>query len=194
MRRTRANPSPVACPLAGPEVPRSGGADADSVEDLAERRGGAVQRQITDVEVSRADVDHRAQRSRADINRRRAGVELTCEPLDGNRQEVAQGRQCSRVRAAIKEDPEDAGLVDRSLLRVTDEPFHWLDVEVADDLGKVELRVEVLVADERHLFRGVSVGIGPSAKRQPRFAGEDALAQLPCVLDTSWSSDGAVAA
>ena len=59
------------------QIAGSGCADADFIENLAQRGRGAVERQIADVEVTPAGVDHRAQGSGAYVNWRCAGAEFT---------------------------------------------------------------------------------------------------------------------
>src|SRR6185369_180429 len=120
-------------------------ADADFIENLAQRCGGAVERQIADVEVTSAGVDHRAQRSGAHVNRRRAGAEFTSETFSRNRQKLPQRRERLRIRASVEKDPEDSRLVDASIPRLADESFDRLDVQVADNLRQVVLGVKAAV-------------------------------------------------
>src|SRR5262245_51654685 len=150
------------------QIARSGRADANSIENLAQRGGGTVEREIADVEVTRAGINHRAKRSRADVNGRGAGVEFTGETLSGNWQELPQRGERSWVRAPVEKDPEDSRLLDTSVPRLADEALDRFDIQVADNLGEVVLRVEAAVADERDLLRRVCVGIGPAAERQSR--------------------------
>src|SRR4051812_30250872 len=78
-------------------------------EDTGENMLRAVHRQVADVEMTRADVHQGADRARADLFGRRTSGELLRQPLDRHRQEAVQRLERPRVRAAVKEDAENAG-------------------------------------------------------------------------------------
>src|SRR5688572_17644140 len=74
---------------------------ADAFEDGVECGRGAVERQVADVEVPRADVDHCAQCSCADVNGCGARGKLGGERFDGDREKSAQLLECPQVRTAV---------------------------------------------------------------------------------------------
>src|SRR5688572_9426129 len=71
---------------------------SDAFEDGGKRGRGVGERQVADVEVPHAEIDHRAQGSRADVNRRGARGELGGQRCGGDRQKSAQLLECPLVR------------------------------------------------------------------------------------------------
>jgi hypothetical protein len=74
------------------------------------------------------------------------------------------------------------------------EPIDGCNVVMRNHLREEVLPVEIRGTEVGRLEPGVRVRIGPAAERQTRHVLLNRLAQLPGVANTSWRSDGPVAA
>lgn len=115
--------------------------------------------------------------------------------FSGYRQEPAQEVEGLGVRATVVEHPEQPGLaVQPAPSSLVDEPFDRRDVEVAHDLGEVEIGREPILGQVVDLPHRVRVGIGPASKRQSRFPCRDLPPEFPRVVHASRPPHVSVAA
>ena len=136
------------------------GERADALEDCAEGRRGAQQRQVADLKMPNPDVHHGAEGSRTDVGRCGACRKLGRQRVGGNRQEPAQEIEGSGVRAAVIEHPEQSRpAVKPAPPSLLDKPRDRRDIEAAHNLGEVELGREVIVGEVVDLLHRVPTAL-----------------------------------
>src|SRR5436190_1728174 len=165
----------------------------DFLEYARENLLRAADWQVADIEMPGPDVEQRADGPRADLLGGRAGRELAREPFGGNRNKPGQCRQRPRIRAPVKEHPEDSRQLNAAAAGGQDEPRDRLDVVVAHHLRQVELRQKLGRGQEVHLPLGIRMRIRPAAEDQRGIAFPEELPQLPGVRDHARDAEGLVA-
>src|SRR5262245_61220843 len=143
--------------------------------------------------MSRPNVEQGTDGPGADLLRGRAARKLAREPFGGDRNKPAQSRQRPRVRAPVKEHPEESRQLYAASGGSQDEPRDCLDVVVTHDLRQIELGQKLGRGQEIHLPLGVRVRTRPAAQDQRGVAPPKELPQLPGVRDDARNAEGLVA-
>ena len=114
---------------------------------------------------------HRANRPRGDFNRCGAGGELLCQSFRRHGQELAERRECRRIRAAVEEHRRTGhGSSRLALVAGLHELSDRSHVVVRHDLASGRTRRVNSPACRNSTWRSTSrIGIRPPAQRQPRL-------------------------